>query len=131
MYFRFPTSCPYSKVLEEQVAPVVLDVEEEAEDEDHVHEADKDDDDHASVDGHLDHLAAPLLHGGPHPRRLTSQVVVRGGWRGGGGGPLKVSNYHTISIIQTCLDLLSKNPFITVKQLYLLLYHNYGFLNDV
>ena len=38
------------EVFEEQIAPVVLDIEEEAEDEDHVHEADEDDHHHPRVD---------------------------------------------------------------------------------
>ena len=40
----------HREVLEEEIAPVVLDVEEEAEDEHHVHQADEDDHHHPRVD---------------------------------------------------------------------------------
>ena len=42
----------FRKVLEEQITPVVLDVEEHAEDDGEVHEADEDDHHHARVDPH-------------------------------------------------------------------------------
>ena len=41
------------EVLVEEVAPVVLDIEEEAKDQRHVHEADEDDHHHPTVDRHL------------------------------------------------------------------------------
>ena len=44
------------EVFEEKVAPVVFNVEKEAEDKHHVHEADEDDDHHPGVDrDHLGH----------------------------------------------------------------------------
>ena len=39
----------HREILEEQITPVVLDVEEHAEDDGEVHEADEDDDHHARV----------------------------------------------------------------------------------
>ena len=39
----------FRKVLEKQITPVVLDVEEHAKDDGEVHEADEDDDHHARV----------------------------------------------------------------------------------
>ena len=44
----------HREVFEEEIAPVVLDIEEEAEDEHHVHEADEDDDHHPRVNRHPD-----------------------------------------------------------------------------
>ena len=44
----------HREVLEEEIAPVVLDVEEEAKHEHHVHEADEDDDHHPRVNRHPD-----------------------------------------------------------------------------
>ena len=43
----------HGEVLEEEVAPVVLDVEEEAKDKAEVHQADEDDHHHPTVYGHL------------------------------------------------------------------------------
>jgi hypothetical protein len=43
----------YRIVLEEQLAPLVLDVEKEAKDEDDVGEGDQTNDDQSAVDGHL------------------------------------------------------------------------------
>ena len=40
------------EIFEEQIAPVVLDIEEEAKDEHHVHEADEDDHHHTRVNRH-------------------------------------------------------------------------------
>lgn len=40
----------FRHIFEEQVAPLILDVEEEAEDEHHVHQADEDDHHHPRVD---------------------------------------------------------------------------------
>ena len=51
----------HREVFEEEIAPVVLDIEEEAEDEHHVHEADEDDDHHPRVDRHPD-LSLRLCH---------------------------------------------------------------------
>ena len=51
----------YREVFEEEIAPVVLDIEEEAKDEHHVHEADEDDDHHPRVDRHPD-LPLRLCH---------------------------------------------------------------------
>ena len=51
----------HREVFEEEIAPVVLDVEEEAKDEHHVHEADEDDDHHPRVDRHPD-LSLCLCH---------------------------------------------------------------------
>ena len=46
----------HREVFEEEIAPVVLDIEEEAKDEHHVHEADEDDDHHPRDDrDHLGH----------------------------------------------------------------------------
>ena len=63
---------PHSEVLEEEVAPVVLDVEEEAKDEAEVHQADEDDHHHPTVYGHLPYhqgyvmgLQRPLLEISP------------------------------------------------------------------
>ena len=40
----------HCEVLEEEITPVILDVEEKTEDKNHVHEADEDDHNHPSVD---------------------------------------------------------------------------------
>ena len=40
----------HCEVFEEEIAPVVFDIEKEAEDEHHVHEADEDDHHHPCVD---------------------------------------------------------------------------------
>ena len=48
----------YRVILEEQLAPLVLDVEEEAEDEEEVAQRDEDDDHEAAVHRHLAHPAA-------------------------------------------------------------------------
>ena len=45
-------ACTYRVVLEEQLAPLILDVEEEAEDEDDVGEGDEADHHEATVHGH-------------------------------------------------------------------------------
>ena len=64
----------HSEVFVEQVAPVVLDIEEETKDEDHVHEADEDNHHHARVDRHPHHL--PLL---PHHGGVEVEVCSLGG----------------------------------------------------
>ena len=49
IYFFISTD---REIFEEQIAPVVLDIEEKAKDEDHVHEADEDHHHHPRVDRH-------------------------------------------------------------------------------
>lgn len=58
----------YSKILKEQITPVILDREEESKHQDHVHHGDGDDDHHAAVQGHsvATVLSAPL-----YPCHLT------------------------------------------------------------
>ena len=43
----------YRHILEEQIAPVILNIEEEAKHQHHVHQGDEDDNDHAGVQRHL------------------------------------------------------------------------------
>jgi hypothetical protein len=61
-------SMPYRVILEEQLAPLVLDVEEEAEDEEEVSERDKDDHHEAAVQRHLAHPAAHNIKDNVQPR---------------------------------------------------------------
>ena len=46
-------SYPYSHILEEEITPLILVIEEEPQHKHHVHQADEDDDEHARVHSHL------------------------------------------------------------------------------
>ena len=65
----------HREVFEEEIAPVVLDIEEEAEDEDHVHEADEDDHHHPRVDRHP-YFSLRLCHY-ISEELLNEQIMVR------------------------------------------------------
>ena len=52
LFFTFFVAIPYRQIMVEDVTPLVLDVEEEAEDESHVHGDDGDDDQHPAVHRH-------------------------------------------------------------------------------
>ena len=75
----FLINIAYRHILEEQITPVILDIEEEPKHQHHVHQADEDDDDHAGVHRHLtaqpdrhppSHCSSPLL-GLPSPTTMA------------------------------------------------------------